>query len=131
MNKKAKYPQKVALLAVLRGISQVELAKRLGMQPSHLNHFLKGRGDVRSAQLLRILRELGIDVEEALNREVAALSGMKLEGKDSVGEAFESVAKALSPEDRHAMLGYIVRMAQLNLGTKARAQTKLLKAWMQ
>ena len=55
----------------LAGISQAELARRIGMQPSHLNRFLKGHGDMGSSRLLSLLSELGVDLENVLDKAIA------------------------------------------------------------
>ena len=60
-------PQKIKQLAVLAGVSQAELARRVGMLPNHLNVFLQGKGDIHSARMVELLSELGIDVEEMLD----------------------------------------------------------------
>lgn len=52
------------------GISQAELARRVGMQPSHLNRFLKGHGDIRALRFIEILNELGFDLEALMARPV-------------------------------------------------------------
>ncbi len=52
-------------------MSQAELARRVGMQPSHLNHFLRGRGDVRVSRLLKILEALDVDLIKCLSAYVS------------------------------------------------------------
>lgn len=48
------------------GVTQAELARRVGMQPSHLNRFLRGHGDIRSYRLMEILAEIGFDLEQMM-----------------------------------------------------------------
>jgi transcriptional regulator with XRE-family HTH domain len=62
-------------LCKLYGLTQVELSKRLGMQPSHLNIFLRGRSDIHSQRLLELLNELGISVEDQIDAALARLNG--------------------------------------------------------
>lgn len=59
--------QKIYALFTARGMSQAELARRIGMQPSHLNRFLKGHGDMGSARLVSLLSELGVDLERVVD----------------------------------------------------------------
>ena len=66
--------QKIYQLFSGLGLSQAELARRIGMQPSHLNRFLKGHGDMGSARLISLLSELGVDLEAVV---VAAIEKQK------------------------------------------------------
>lgn len=61
---------KIYQLLVLRGLSQAELARRIGMQPSHLNRFLKGHGDMGSARLIQLFEELGVDLDQVLSQAI-------------------------------------------------------------
>lgn len=121
---------KIGILAGLIGMTQAELARRLSLQPSNLNHYLKGHGDVRAELFVRILRELGVDVEDLLNREIATRTGMKLEDRGGLGETVEIVADSLSPGDRKTMLSYLAKMAQVNLGARATPHVKNIRRWM-
>lgn len=127
MRKKTTLSQKLALIASLRGTSQARLAKKVGVQASHLNHFLRGHGDVRSALLVEILSELGIDVEQAVNEELARLNGLELKEKTTPGQAMESLVKAMEPEDRRAFIGYFSKFARTNLGPKANDGVRAMK----
>lgn len=119
--------QKLALVANLRGLSQARLAKDIGVQASHLNHYLKGHGDVRASLLLKILAELGIDVEQLVNQELARLNGLELREKVSPGEAMATMVKSLGDEDRRALLGYVTKFMRTNLGSRASAHVKVMK----
>lgn len=50
------------------GLTQAELARRVGMQPTHLNAFLKGRNDILAQRLTEILLELGLDLSDSLKK---------------------------------------------------------------
>lgn len=87
------------------GISQAELARRVGMQPSHLNRFLKGHGDIRALRLIEILNELGFDLEALMTRPVPqdapalalpeALSGFERRTLELLVSRFQSEARDL------------------------------------
>ena len=131
MRSKPKIAQKCSQLATLNGLTQAELARRLEIKPSNLNHYLRGHGDVHADLFISILKELGIDIEEIVNRELARLNGLSLEEKSTPGAAMEAVAKALPREDRKAMVSFIVKMAQVNLGARAKPHARVLKGWVQ
>lgn len=127
MRKKTSLSQKLALVANLRDLSQADLAKKIGVQPSHLNHYLKGHGDIRSEMLLKILAEVGIHVEDLVNREIARLNSLELKDRVTPGQAMESLLKSMADEDRRALIGYVSKFARANLGAKAGPGVRALK----
>ena len=119
--------QKIARLAKLRGTSQARLARALEMQPSHLNHFLRGHGDIRSASLVNILTELGIDLDSILEKELAKVQGAELVEQMGSGEVLESLVSSMQDEDRHAFIGYTMKFALESLGTQAKSKIRRLR----
>lgn len=57
------------------GLTQKELAQRLGTTPGHLNLYLTGKSDMHSINLIAILEALGIDLAEILNERIRQVSG--------------------------------------------------------
>src|SRR5262245_17823272 len=106
------------LLAKLRGTTQAELARRLDLKPSNLNHYLKGHSDIRASLFVRLLKELNIDIEDQLNRELAHFTDIAIVEKPSAGQALESIMKALGPQERKAMVSYLIKTVKVNLGNK-------------
>lgn len=92
--------RKLVQLACTRGLSQAELARRVGMQPSHLNHFLRGHGDVRSSKLLEILLVLGVDLERHLDE---ALGASGDGGGETEGESWLRVFHGFDSPERSAL----------------------------
>lgn len=132
MKKTTSLAQKFAILTILKGKTQAELARDIGMKPSNLNHYLRGHSDIHAKHFTNILLALDIDIEALVNQEIATLNGLKLEareGKLRLGEAVESVAKALPATERKAMLRYVMKLAQLNLGVRAKSQVQAMKGW--
>ena len=85
-------PQKIKKLSVLMGLSQAELARRVGMLPSHLNVYLQGKGDIHSGRFIEILAECGIDIEELVDKKLA----VRIKG-DSASAAIDlSVSEAVA-----------------------------------
>lgn len=48
----------------LSGMTQAELAKRAGMQPTQLNHFLMGRREPRIKSLRKLSEATGINIQK-------------------------------------------------------------------
>lgn len=129
MAKKSTFAQKILLLSILKGKTQAELAKGIGMLPNNLNHYLRGHREIQSRHFVNILRELGLDIEESLNREIAAMSEMKLQEKVRLGDAMESVVKALRPTERKTLLRHMARMAQVSLGARSKQNIETIRVW--
>lgn len=89
-----RFALKLNQLCKVYGLTQVELAKRLGMQPSHLNIFLRGRSDIHSQRLVELLSEMGISIEEQVDRALAKLvEGARAED-DELAVAFRRMSRA-------------------------------------
>ncbi|MBS1972659.1 MAG: helix-turn-helix transcriptional regulator [Bdellovibrionales bacterium] len=127
MRKKLSLAEKIALLAKHSGVSQSAIADQVGVPASHVNHFFRGKGDVRSELFIEILKTLNIDIEALINKEVARMNDLDLEEKQNAGEVFERLVKSFDKTDREAIVQYIDGFAVAQLGSKAKKQTKVLK----
>ena len=76
------------------GLTQVELAKRLGMQPSHLNIYLRGRSDIHSQRLIQLLEEIGISVEDQVDRALERFVQPAEKEEDRLAVAFRRMSRA-------------------------------------
>lgn len=127
MRKKLSLPQKIATLAKQSDVSQAAIAEQVGVPASHVNHFFRGKGSVRSELFVEILKAINIDIESIVNKEVARLSGIEVEEKKTAGEVFERIIGSLEKTDREAIIEYLAEFAVAHLGPKAKKQTKLLR----
>lgn len=127
MRKKLSLAEKIALLAKHSGVSQAAIADEVGVPASHVNHFFRGKGDVRSELFIEILKTLNIDVEAIINKEVARINDLDLEEKKSAGDTFERLVKSFDKTEREAIVEYLDGFAVAHLGVKAKKQTKILR----
>lgn len=74
-----RFSEKVKKLTELSQLSQAEMARRIGMQPTHINLFFQGRGDLHGQRLIAVLRELGIDLEKQVNDAIDEIQNSKKE----------------------------------------------------
>ena len=111
----------------LSGTSQAQIADQVGVPASHLNHFFRGKGDVRSGLFVEILNSLDIDIESLVNKKIAQLNDIELASKTSAGETFEKLVKSFERTEREAIIEYLGEFAFAHLGTKSKKQTKLLR----
>jgi transcriptional regulator with XRE-family HTH domain len=87
------------------GLSQAEVARRIGMQPTHLNAFLKGRGDCHSRRVFDLLDELGLSVEEMLLQRLT-------EAQPESSKLSEFDTSRLCKGDRSAVVALIRRLSR-------------------
>lgn len=57
---------KLSVLAHMKGLSQSEIANRCQVSRITINRFFRGRSELRAYDLVRLLRELDIDVERVV-----------------------------------------------------------------
>lgn len=65
-----KLGQQLSILANLKGVSQVDLAKQCQISRISINRFFRGRSELKAGDLLRLLTILGIDIQSAIEREL-------------------------------------------------------------
>ncbi len=58
--------QQLSVLANLKGVSQVSLAKNCGISRISINRFFRGRSELKANDLLRLLTLLGIDIHREI-----------------------------------------------------------------
>ncbi len=87
--------EKLSKLAKISEISQTELADQVGVPPSQINRFFRGKSDICSSLLVKILKELEFDVESLIDHKLNKLSDIeKYEPnslKESVGFLFNEL----------------------------------------
>lgn len=103
-----RFASKLGQLCKLYGLTQVELAKRLGMQPSHLNIFLRGRSDIHSQRLIEFLEELGISVEEQVDKALAKMKQEPLMPEEDLNLSLRRMSRA----ERESLILIITRLSR-------------------
>jgi transcriptional regulator with XRE-family HTH domain len=75
-----KLGQQLSILASLRGVSQVDLAKQCRISRISINRFFRGRSELKAGDLMRLLTILGIDIQSKIEQELRTdlLSGAAL-----------------------------------------------------
>lgn len=87
---------KLALLAGMMNISQVEMANRCGLSRITVNRFFRGRTQIKASDLMELMEVLGIDLEHLVDRRIGELIEGGPEAKD---EVFVDVARVLAGLD--------------------------------
>lgn len=127
MRKKLSLAEKIAVLAKHTGVSQAAVAEEVGVPASHINHYFRGKGDVRSELFIEILKSLNIDIEAIVNKEIARLNDIEIEERQGPGETFERLIKSFDKTEREAIIDHLGEFAAAHLGSKAKKQAKVLR----
>jgi transcriptional regulator with XRE-family HTH domain len=65
-----KLGQQLSVLANIKGVSQVDLARRCRISRISINRFFRGRSELKAGDLLRLLTILGIDIQSKIEQEL-------------------------------------------------------------
>ncbi len=65
-----KLGQQLSVLASIKGVSQVDLAKQCQISRISINRFFRGRSELKAGDLMRLLTILGIDIQSKIEQEL-------------------------------------------------------------
>lgn len=88
-------------------LSQSELSRRVDVSRSNITRWLAGDGDITLSVFSRIVRELGIDLVEILDRRLDEILGRK--DQPTFDEAIARAVEALPPLDQRVLLTTLLR----------------------
>ncbi|MGE3388120.1 MAG: helix-turn-helix domain-containing protein [Bdellovibrionales bacterium] len=60
--------QQLSVLANIKGVSQVTLARQCKISRISINRFFRGRSELKAGDLLRLLTILGIDIQAEIEQ---------------------------------------------------------------
>ncbi|MCC7403603.1 MAG: helix-turn-helix transcriptional regulator [Bdellovibrionales bacterium] len=91
-----KLSTKLAFLAGMMKISQVEMAQRCGLSRITVNRFFRGHTQIKAGDLVEVMETLGIDLEKLVDIRIQEI----MEGGPEVKEhIFNDVARVLAGLD--------------------------------
>jgi transcriptional regulator with XRE-family HTH domain len=102
---------KIAQMFRIRFSTQSEVARKLSLDRSTLNRFLRGEVDIGSSKFVAILRECEIDLGQLIDRRVDELLGRNPK-EMSIGSALEAALSALDPISQKTILSTIVNKVE-------------------
>lgn len=97
MEETSAFAERLAALLRQRGLTQVELAARVGVTRAAMSRYVSGDREPRFVTLVRIADELGVHVDELLAHD-----------GDSVETAFKIVARTTLNEQQKAQLRLLI-----------------------
>ncbi len=116
----ARFRFNLSKLIEARGFTQRSLATEIGVTPSRLSKYLNGHSDIHSDTLLKLVRTLGIGIEEWL--ESILTQSQRGTETDSVDRALLGAVRQMEPADRQVISSYVLKYASAISRTKARGE---------
>lgn len=111
MAKKA-FHEKLLFLARAKGVSQTVIADGVDMQLSHINRYFNGRGDINSVHFIKILKALGVDLEEIIQQETMKLAGSDETSVSDLPASVDYLLNSLDPIGKQTLLAQILWAAK-------------------
>lgn len=99
------------------GLSQTEIADRVGVPPSQINRYMNGHSDVYSAVLVKILHELGLNLESMVDKRINQLSKMDLHEDSTKEDMLLFLFNELDDLGKQTMLSQLLWAAKLTKGS--------------
>jgi transcriptional regulator with XRE-family HTH domain len=110
-NAKPNLNAKIAQMFRIRFSTQSEVARKLSLDRSTLNRFLRGEADIGASKFVAILRECEIDLGQLIDRRMDELLGRNPK-EMSMGSALEAALSALDPISQKTILSTIVNKVE-------------------
>jgi transcriptional regulator with XRE-family HTH domain len=117
---------KIAQMFRIRFSTQSEVARKLSLDRSTLNRFLRGEADIGASKFVAILRECEIDLSQLIDRRVDELLGRNPK-ELSVGAALDSALSALDPISQKTILSTIVNKVEEKKSSALLEESEVIK----
>lgn len=102
--------RRLSQLVFAARLTQTEVAKKAGINRSHLNRVLSGRSDLSAEKLIDLLGVLGVDLGEIIDQRIDELSQRSRPSAD-LGEALYQLIESMDPVARKAVYRTVTSFA--------------------
>ena len=102
VNEAPDFPQQLTALLAERGMTQLELAARIGVTRAAMSRYVSGEREPRLVTLVRIAEELEVTVDELISRETNSVqTALRIVARSTLTDEEKSqFREALDREDR-------------------------------
>jgi len=115
--KKKHLGDKLSLLSKSLGLSQTELADRVGIPSSQVNRYFRGHSEVYSSVLIDILKELGFDIEEMITKRLKSVSEIEVVDTKNPEETLSFLFNELDDLGKQTYLSQLLWAAKVSKGS--------------
>jgi len=123
MSQKRFFGAKLSLLANTVGVSQTELADRVGVTPATINRYFNGKRDLHASAFIAVLKELGFDIDQMVSKKMNKISNIDSDPK-SMREALLYLFDELDELGKQTYLSQLLWAAKLSKGEKFSKQVE-------
>lgn len=102
--------RRLSQLVFASRLTQTEVAKKAGINRSHLNRVLSGHSDLSAEKLIDLLGVLGVDLGAVIDRRIDELSQRTRPSAD-LGEALYQLIESMDPVARKAVYRTVMSFA--------------------
>ncbi len=124
-------PSKLALLAGLMDISQVEMANRCGLSRITINRFFSVLTQIKTFDLAELMGVLGIDLEAHVDRRIGDFMGGVPAARDEIFVDVTRVLAGLDSQVKRTLLEQIHWWGKSALGKSAQGALERIQRYLQ
>lgn len=122
---------KLAMIAKSKGYTQKDIAERCGLSRITIHRYFNGKTDLRSHEMVKVLKILGIDIEQELQQLIeGTLSGITVK-KTSIFNDISLVLQNLDEQTQKTLMEQISWWGQANNNIKEHSSLKRISDYIQ
>ena len=128
MGTKKSLGERLSMLAVSSGKTQISIAEQVGIPVSHLNKFFNGHSTMTSDLLVEVLSELNIDLEKLVSERTKKHAQLDENEIETPSDCLKFLYESLDDLGKQTYLSNLALAAKYNSKEKfPRSVTEILK----
>lgn len=122
---------KLAMIAKSKGFTQKQIAEKCGLSRITIHRYFNGKTDLRSHEMVKVLKILGIDVEQELQHLIeGSLTGVSVK-KSSIYNDISLVLQNLDEQTQKTLMEQISWWGQANTNIKEHKSLQRISEYIQ
>lgn len=122
---------KLAMIAKSKGFTQKQIAEKCGLSRITIHRYFNGKTDLRSHEMVKVLKILGIDVEQELQHVIeGSLTGVSVK-KSSIYNDISLVLQNLDEQTQKTLMEQISWWGQANNNIKEHKSLQRISEYIQ
>ncbi|MCH2534060.1 MAG: helix-turn-helix domain-containing protein [Bdellovibrionales bacterium] len=122
---------KLAMIAKSKGFTQKQIAEKCGLSRITIHRYFNGKTDLRSHEMVKVLKILGIDVEQELQHVIeGSLTGVSVK-KSSIYNDISLVLQNLDEQTQKTLMEQISWWGQANTNIKEHKSLQRISEYIQ
>lgn len=119
------------MIAKSKGFTQKEIAEKCGLSRITIHRYFNGKTDLRSHEMVKVLKLLGVDIEQELQHLIeGSLTGVSVK-KSSIYNDISLVLQNLDEQTQKTLMEQISWWGQANTNIKEHKSLKRISEYIQ